>query len=200
MACLAMHLAIAEKYLEKNPNENKEAFMIGAYLPDIEEDKIKSHYGIRMPIRCVKDMLDSKVDIIECAKNTDLNNDLSKAVFLHLTTDYLFYNFVYSPSLETKTPEQIKNMMYQDFDFVTKHVLNKYKINIPQQINHIVKSKDGDINSTFFNAEQIDKFIDLVSKLDLKDCKQQFLNDPKVLLNEFLEKMTMNSEKTQTLN
>ena len=129
MACLAMHLAIAKKYLENNTNENKEAFIKGAYLPDIAEDKIKSHYGTRMPIKCVKDMLDSKVDIIECAKNTDTKNNLSKAVFLHLITDYFFYNFVYSPALETKSPDQIKSMMYQDFDFVTNYILKKYKIN-----------------------------------------------------------------------
>lgn len=195
MACITMHLAIAKKYLENNPNENKEAFIKGAYLPDIDEDKIKSHYGTRIPIKRVKDMLDSKVDIIECAKNTDLDNDLNKAVFLHLVTDYLFYNFVYSPSLETKSPDQIKNMMYQDFDFVTNYILKTYKIDIPEEVSHIVKSRDGDIVSEFFTAEQIDKFIDLISNLNLKDCKKQILNDPTVLLNEFLEKMDKGDKK-----
>ena len=53
MACLAMHLAIAEEYLKKNDFENHEAFIKGAFLPDIAEDKVQSHYGIKMPIKCV---------------------------------------------------------------------------------------------------------------------------------------------------
>ena len=187
MACLAMHLAIANKYLENNPAENKEAFIKGAYLPDIAEDKIKSHYGIRMPINKVKDMLDSKVDIMECAKKTDLNYDLSKTLFLHLVTDYLFYNFVYTPSLETKSPDQIKSMMYQDYDFVTNYIIKNYNITIPQEIKHIVKSKKGDIDSIFFNMEQIDKFVEYVSKLNLKECKQKFSKNPIPFLNCFLE-------------
>ena len=189
MACLAMHLAIAKKYLENNPTENKDIFIKGAYLPDVAEDKILSHYGIRMPIKRVKDMLDSKVDIVECAKNTDLKDDMSKAIFLHLTTDYLFYNFVYSPALETKSPDQIKNMMYQDYDFVTNHIVNNYNITIPQEISHIVKSKDGGIDSMFFNTQQIDKFVELTSKLNLKECKEQIVKNHTGFLNNFLDKM-----------
>ena len=189
MACLAMHLAIAKKYLDNNPNENEEAFVKGAYLPDVADDKILSHYGIRMPIKRVKDMLDSKVDIVECAKSTNLKDDLSKAVFLHLTTDYLFYNFVYTPSLESKSPEQIKNMMYQDYDFVTNHVIKNYNIVIPQEVSHIVKSKEGNIDSMFFNTQQIDRFVELTSKLNLKNCKKQIVENCNAFLNNFLEKM-----------
>ena len=34
MPCLAIHLAVAEKYLDKHPEENKEEFILGTIAPD----------------------------------------------------------------------------------------------------------------------------------------------------------------------
>ena len=80
----------------------------------------------------------------------------SKGLFIGLSTNPIF------PKAGTLTRMSFVNLKEEDFDFVTNYVLGKYKINIPEEVSHIVKSKDGDIISEFFTAEQIDKFINFI--------------------------------------
>lgn len=189
MACLAMHLAIAKKYLEINPNENNELFIKGAYLPDIAENATKSHYGKNIQITSVKDMLDSKIDIVKCASEINLNDNLNKAIFLHLLTDFLFYNFVYNKKIENMSPDEVRKLMYQDYDFTTNYIIKNYQICIPKEISHKISSKEGEPSSTFFANNDIDNFINLISKLNLDLCKKQILKDSKTFLTNFLTKM-----------
>ncbi len=189
MACLAMHLAIAKKYVQNNPSLDFEVYQKGAYLPDVSSDKFNAHYGIKIPVKTVKDMLDSKIDIKRCAQDLDLTIELNRAVFLHLVTDYLFYNFVYSEELETKTPEQITQMMYQDYDYVTDYVVKKFDITIPQEISHLVQSKSGNIKSMFFDPESTDKFVKLASQFNLDLVKAQIISSPTEFLNNFLSQI-----------
>ena len=58
MPCLAVHLAVAKKYLEHHPEENYDDFILGSIAPDIDveninkyikgvsDDKANHHFGI----------------------------------------------------------------------------------------------------------------------------------------------------------
>lgn len=189
MACLAMHLAIAKKYLETNPKEDYEEITKGSYLPDIAEDKIISHYGKRIKINTIKDMLDSKVDIIKCIKATNLDESLSRGKFLHLLTDFLFYNFVYSKGINNISPSEIGKMMYQDYDFVTGYIIKNYKIEIPKEVSHLVTNKEGLSSEIFFTIKEIDKFIEILSNYNLGKCKDLLIEDKNKFLQDFLKEM-----------
>lgn len=177
MACLAIHIAIAKQYLKNNPQENSQDFLIGAYLPDIAEDSVKSHFGKTGVFLSIKEMYNAKIDIKKCAEALDITNSLNRAMFLHLVTDYMFYNFIYSKQLEQIKPTQIKRLLYEDFNIITYYIINKYKITIPEQISNLVKSKEGELSLRFFDYKNIDNFIMFMSKLNLYDCKKQIVNN-----------------------
>ncbi len=189
MACLAMHLAIAKKYLEYNQNENPDNIIRGSFLPDVAEDKVISHYGKKIKINSIKDMLYSKVDMIKCANSTNLEDSLSRGVFLHLLTDFLFYNFVYSKGIDDISPSEIGKLMYKDYDFVTKYIIENYKIDIPKEIAQIVISKEGALSETFFTIKEIDKFIQILSRFNLDTCKTLIMKDCRSFLQTFFKKM-----------
>ena len=79
-----IHLAVAKEYLKKskNRNENEEEFINGVIFPDSVKDKAITHYGEKS----------SKSNLYEFLKDKNVNNSFYRGYFLHLLTDYLFYN------------------------------------------------------------------------------------------------------------
>ncbi len=192
MACLAMHLAIAQKYCEKHSQEDERVFCEGAIAPDIAPDKVVSHYGIKMPINSVKDMLDSKIDIVACSQDLDMSVPYDRAKYLHLVTDYLFYNYLYDEKLEILPPGELNKSLYNDYDFVTNYIIHNYNISIPEQVAHLVQAKEGVGDFRFFGKKATDKFIDLVSALDMQQTNKQIVANKDSFLSNFLQKMDKN--------
>ena len=74
MPCLAMHLAVAKKYLEKHPEENKEEFILGTIAPDINmpdinkyikgvtDDKNSHHFGLNFKTDNIIEYMKKKVE------------------------------------------------------------------------------------------------------------------------------------------
>ena len=175
MACLAMHLAIGKKYLENHLYEDENEFIEGTLAPDLVDDKIKSHFGENKKPTTVKEMMEYKMDIVKAANAINLDSSFSRAEFLHLITDEVFYRFVYSTELEKWSPMEVKQAMYDDFDFVTFYILNKYNIELPDNLKHLAINSKGE--SKFFSENAIDKFIEVVASLDLEEARKQILED-----------------------
>ena len=175
MACLAMHLAISQKYLQIHKYEVESEFIDGTLAPDLKSDKIASHFGESKRPTSVKEMMDFKMDIVKAAKQINLDSSFSRAEFLHLISDDIFYRFVYSDKLEQWSPEEVKQAMYEDFDFVTYYILSKYNIELPESLKHLATDKKGE--SRFFTPDSIDRFISTISAIDLEYAKQQILTD-----------------------
>ena len=76
--------AIEEYERDKNPSLNGmvEEFIKGVVFPDGVKDKSLTHYGSGS----------SKVNLVEFLNEKKLNNSFNRGYFLHLYTDYLFYN------------------------------------------------------------------------------------------------------------
>ena len=79
-----IHLAIAEMYLKKHKDKKEDynEFIEGVIYPDSTKIKSETHYGDKS----------SESNLYEFLKEHELKNSFEKGYFLHLLTDYLFYN------------------------------------------------------------------------------------------------------------
>ena len=186
MPCLAMHVAIAHQYCKYHVDEDIETFRFGAIVPDIDPDKFTSHYGIVGKATSVKQSLENKTDIIKCINDLNIDNPHDRAKFLHLITDYLYYRYIYVADVEKITKEQLDQSLYNDYNYITYYVLDKYKITIPSQAQHLVRSKPCDGDFEFITRQQVDMFIDKIARLNLKQASEQILKDKQSFLNNFM--------------
>jgi len=127
MACTALHLLIAEEYCKKNEIANMDIFLEGAFLPDIQEDKVLSHFGLKIKPKSVKDALDAKIDINNCVNSLNLEDEMDCSIFLHLLTDFIYYNYIYQEELESIKLEQILKFIQNDAEVMTAKILQKHQ-------------------------------------------------------------------------
>ena len=93
MASFNIHLAIAIKYLEKNKIKDIVSFFKGNIDPDLVRDKEESHYSIRADKDNLVKYLSTKIGLINFIKSNNIDKDYNKGIFLHLITDYVFFNY-----------------------------------------------------------------------------------------------------------
>ncbi len=106
MPSFNIHLAVAVRYSEKNNIENKEAFFRGSIDPDLVKDKAISHYTGMRDKNYLRQYVFEKVRLNEFLKENKVETDYEKGVFLHLATDFIFYQeflkfhniYIYMPS------------------------------------------------------------------------------------------------------
>jgi len=141
-----IHLAIAKEYMKNNKVENESEFFKGVIAVDMLKT-FNSHYGIK----------ENKFDIEGFKRDIDFSSSYGKGYFLHLISDYIFYYNFY-PDLT----KEIRN----DYDILNEYLIKKYDVNIPIELESIVKFKKG--IPTFINEVSICEFIDSVSKINLE--------------------------------
>ena len=152
-----IHLAIAKEYLRKNKKEVSKDFLEGTIAPDLTENKSKTHYG-KSP---------AYTNIGEYLKQNNIENDYDKGFFLHLVADYLFYN-KYLEKLE-------KPQIYKDYDYTNKSIIEKYNVEILDDVKEKVFFEEGTpIN---FTLNLLYKMIDEVSSLNLEEVKKEVKNN-----------------------
>lgn len=159
MAGYVIHIAIAQEYLRKHKKVYKEEFIRGAILPDLTTDKSKTHYGKSPAYTNLKKF------ILE----NEFSTELDKGIFLHLITDYLFYN---------KYLEKFsKQYIYDDYDISNKNLINKYNVKLLKEIKDAVFFKEGEMK--ILNFPLIYKLIDEISSLDIEIVKKEVLANNK---------------------
>ena len=135
MAGYVIHLIIADEYLKKTDEkiENKDEFIKGVIYPDSVKIKGETHYS---------PYYSSDVNLYEFAKaNIDkMDHDFYKGYFLHLLTDFLFYKKHFVLPKAGIASEIIHN----DYDILNSELLEKYKINIPEELQKYCNKKQGD--------------------------------------------------------
>ncbi len=148
MPGFVIHIAIGQEYLRKhNLNYSKE-FIKGIVAPDFTSDKSKTHYGKSPRYTNLKKFLD----------NNKIDTDYNKGFFLHLITDYLFYNYYV-----TKIG---KDGLYNDYDLTNKEIINKYNIILLDSVKDKVFFKDGEPKT--LTLELGCKIIDDISSMDIE--------------------------------
>lgn len=158
MAGYVIHLAVAEEYLKLHPEEQYEEFIEGVIFPDSVTKKSMTHYG----------KSSAYTNLAEFLKENNIDNSYKKGYFLHLLTDYLFYNYY----LE----EFDKAKMYNDYDILNNSLIHKYKVKLPEHIKDKVFSLEGETQILHFDLAC--KIIDEVSRLNLEEIAKE-ANDEK---------------------
>ena len=159
MAGYVIHLAIAEEYLKKHKDvkEDYDEFIKGVIYPDSVTDKSLTHYGIKS----------SKVILKDFLQDNEINNSYMRGYFLHLITDYLFYN---------KYLEKFSKDIYNDYDILNKRLIEKYNVVLPVNIQNNVFYKEGE--TKILTMELAIKIIDEISDLNLNAVEKEIRKNP----------------------
>lgn len=169
MAGFVIHLAIAQEHLKKSKRkeENEEQFIFGSVQPDFIMPKTASHYGATPEYTDLKKFL----------KNNDIESSIDRGRFLHLITDYLFYNHY----LGHYPREELND----DYDFANKQLVEKYNVNVIKEVKDKIYFKEGTPKHMTFDLAC--KVIDEISELDLDQVKKEVLKDNKNKWNTYKE-------------
>lgn len=151
-----IHLAIAEKNINLSNIRNKEEFVKGVIAPDILKNiGINSHYGNS-----------SNPNLEKFFEKHNLETDYNKGYFLHLVTDYLFYNRF----LKEWSPE-----IYADYNSLNSILIKKYGIQIPKEVRNYVKFEDKAL--TILNFDDIITFIETVGKIPINQMYKKYVGE-----------------------
>ena len=163
MAGYVIHLAVAEAYKDKHINDikNYEDFIKGVIFPDSVSDKSLTHYGEKS----------SKVNLKEFLRENEIDNDYNKGYFLHLVTDYIFYN---------KFLDCFSKDIYNDYDILNEILQKKFNVTIPESVKNKVFYKRGE--TKILEEEKVVKFIEEVSDYKLSEIREKVLKNDKYWL------------------
>ncbi len=169
MAGHVIHLAVAQEYIKKHEKEKFDYsnFIEGVLFPDSVTDKSKTHYGEISP----------KVNLYEFLKENKLNNQFNRGYFLHLLTDYLFYNHYIS---------RISTDLYDDYDILNSKLIEKYKVIIPEKVKNQVFFKQGALK--ILSLELMEKMIKEISEMDIDIITNKINKNPEGWRNLIIEK------------
>lgn len=143
-----IHLAIGSVYLQNNKIEDVKNFNKGIIAPDMIADKTKSHYGPSS----------SQPELNKFIELNGISSDYKEGYFLHLLTDYLFYN---------RFLLKWDSNIYNDYDKLNSRIKEKYKIIIPKEIEDVVQFKNGELE--VLNEEALYRFINNVGKINVRE-------------------------------
>ena len=158
MAGYVIHLAVAESYIKKHEDDIKDynRFIEGVIFPDSISDKSITHYGEKS----------SKTDLKAFLEDNKIDNDYNKGYFLHLVTDYIFYN---------KLLKYFSKDIYNDYDILNEKLQKKFNVTLPENIKDKVFYKEG--KTKVLKLEDIIKFIEDVSDYKLDEIKERILDN-----------------------
>ena len=166
MASSAIHLAVAKKYYERNNISDYDNFIAGSLYPDAADDKDQAHYTDSNRGTNNVSYLQSKVNLYSFLKGRKELNDFELGWFLHLVTDYLFYN-KYLDKIE-------KPQIYYDYDYTNEDIVNKYSLELPEEVYKDVSFKKG--TPKILTLELAYKIIEEVSNLDILEIEKNVNN------------------------
>ena len=97
----------------------------------------------------------------------EINNSFERGYFLHLLTDYLFYN---------RYIDKISEKIYNDYDVLNDALIEKYHVVLPAKIKNQVFSKEGTLY--ILSMELLDKLIEEISNMDLEKVSDEVKKHP----------------------
>ena len=129
MACATIHLAIAKRYLKRNPNINIDDFIAGTLYPDADSDNDKTHYTDKNRGSDNVSHVRGKVNLSAFLKEHENLNDFEMGLFLHLITDYLFFEECFTTSyLLSISYDNFCKELYHAYSCVNLYLEEKYDL------------------------------------------------------------------------
>lgn len=192
MAGFNIHLAIGKKYADNYHIKDIESFYNGIVTPDLADDKIISHYTSCTDKSNLKHYLSKRIELYDYLIHNTINTDYDKGIFIHLITDYLFFNHFfdekYIGSININT---FNNDLYHSYDNTDKYLEGKYKLKEITIYNKLVEYKNKSKkqkNTTYENGKDIlpidklEKFIHDVASINIYKYKNKILDNKKNIL------------------
>lgn len=177
MAGFHIHLAIAKRYAEKNDIENLKELFRGTVAPDLVKDKSISHYSGKQDPTKLIEYLANKIRLYEYLKENVVDNDYERGVFLHLVTDYLFFNdFFDKEYLNQVSYKDFCKDLYASYDITNEHLIKTYDIDFGElkealeaNIKKDKKNKqtEDNVGNNILPIDKLETFIEFVSSIDL---------------------------------
>jgi len=155
-----IHLAVAEEYLRKHKDrkENYDDFIEGVIFPDSVKDKSETHYG----------RASSESNLYKFLEENSIEESFKRGYFLHLLTDYLFYN---------RYIDIFSKDVYNDYDLLNKGLMEKYKVVLPEKIKDYVFFKEGN-NPKILSEQIVNSVVEDISKMDIDDIAKKVKENP----------------------
>lgn len=188
-----IHLAIGKKYLEKIKIDNRDnikdgkAFLDGIIAPDLVENKEISHYTGDTNTENLEKYLKEKVRLKIFLNENKVETDFEKGVFLHLLTDYLFFNkFFDKQYIRNITYHEFVLDLYYSYGLSNDYLQEKYNIDLKEYGDKLIKNieennkKKNIDKSELINRrnivpnEVLDRFIDKISDLNIYDEQKKY--------------------------
>lgn len=188
-----IHLAIGKKYLEKIKIDNRDnikdgkAFLDGIIAPDLVENKEISHYTGDTNTENLEKYLKEKVRLKIFLNENKVETDFEKGVFLHLLTDYLFFNkFFDKQYIRNITYHEFVLDLYYSYGLSNDYLQEKYNIDLKEYGDKLIKNieennkKKNIDKSELINRrnivpnEALDRFIDKISDLNIYDEQKKY--------------------------
>ncbi len=168
MACATIHLSIAKKYLENHKDLNYEKVIAGTLYPDAAKDNDKSHYTDTNRGNDNISHVRSKVNLYVFLKEHKVLNDFELGWFIHLVTDYLFFEECFSKEyLLNNSYEDFCKNLYFAYDHLNLYLSKKYNIMETDYNEYPSEYYPGKpYKDCILSKEKIDAFIIEVSSID----------------------------------
>lgn len=189
MASFLTHMAIGQEHLKYFKEDNEIEFLTGNLDPDYLHisknlDKAKLHYGKPYnPNLSQKQNFENKTTLLTYLKQNRLDNSYNRGYFLHLISDYYFYNKVININLiENLDNNIVKNIYYEDYAKVQKFLLTNYAPKFLPEIEDMVYIKNNFLNiykngtPILFGMNEFEKYIEYCSRLDLDNFANDILS------------------------
>ena len=168
MAGYAIHVAVANEYIRKNNIENKDELIDGVIVPDSVKDKSLTHYGV----------YSSRPNLKEYLTNNKIESDFEKGYFLHLITDYLFYNHYFV------VPKNI--VFYEDYDKTNKFLIEKYNIALPDELCEYMNIVLGE--PKYLKYDLLEMMIDEISDINIDKAIKTIIKDNYIIIKNCIIK------------
>ena len=184
MASILMHLAVAREYLKKHPGEiaDETAFYDGNVLPDLVPDKAASHYGKRSATNDLVKYNAEKVSLQKFLQHNTVDTDQKRGEFLHLYTDYCFYNDLFPKEyLKTVSFDQITKDGIYTFETYNDYLIDKYRVrhgltSMEQRLDSFIENAQKNeialwgknfTGHVIFTREELDGFIEKMAGINI---------------------------------
>lgn len=109
------------------------------------------------------------VNLYNFLKAHKIDTSFNRGYFLHLLTDYLFYN---------RYIEYWSTDIYTDYDLLNPYLLKKYHVELPTRIKKYVYTDVEGKSLKILSKEVVDKFIKDLSNLNLEKIKEEIVTNP----------------------
>lgn len=141
MPSLDIHIAIARKYLkEHNDIQDEIAFIKGNLELDLVDDRNESHFTKKGNKDNLLNILKNKIQLDEYLKTTKISDDYEKGYFLHLLTDYIFFNdFLDKDYIKNTDYNNLKKDLYYSYNIAHNYLNENYDIDYNLFQNEIKK-------------------------------------------------------------